>query len=357
MNRDGSVPQIDSIRCEAGLNKYEQAHLIRFLESNMAFEGNRKMQLLLSRIRRRLDIVTRNSCLPAEYFAENSELGAMSTGARQILYESYSRLLLDRLLDGFKPKHPIQNLITVSCTGYQTPGLDFQIIERLGLKNPFRYNVGAMGCYAGITGLRLANELSGNTLLVCLELCSLHFQADCDFSSVASNALFADGTVMVEVGLPSTRGKDQSSSLFEIKSFASYQIPHTLDKMSWLLRDHGFIMFLDPEVPELIAGCIEGQIVDWLAGQGLSTSDIRGWVIHPGSTSIVHTVQKCLKLDPSVTEHSLNVLRKHGNMSSGTVFFILEDLMQQKDLKPGDKVVMVAFGPGLMAEMCLVEKT
>src|SRR5690606_20982923 len=78
----------------------------------------------------------------------------------------------------------ITHLITVSCTGVKAPGIDIDLIQRFNLRSDIcRTSVNFMGCYAAIHGLKQAHYITekdpdAKVLLVCVELCTLHFQTD-----------------------------------------------------------------------------------------------------------------------------------------------------------------------------------
>jgi len=51
--------------------------------------------------------------------------------------------------------------------------------------------------------------------------------------------------------------------------------------------------------------------------------------------------------------HTKEVLRLYGNMSSATVLYVLQSFMEQKPL-PGEKGLMLSFGPGFSAQRILL---
>lgn len=87
-----------------------------------------------------------------------------------------------RCIDGKINKNEVTHLITVSCTGLSAPGLDLEIMELMDLPgNIFRTSINFMGCYAAIHALKLADlvclqQANANVVIVCTELCTLHFQ-------------------------------------------------------------------------------------------------------------------------------------------------------------------------------------
>ena len=78
------------------------------------------------------------------------------------------------------------------------------------------------------------------------------------------------------------------------------------------------------------------------------------WGIHPGGKAIIRAFQKAfaaLRIDPEGLDASEAVLRDHGNMSSATIFFVLERLLATT---ARNSVFIAGFGPGLSIEFgCL----
>lgn len=246
----------------------------------------------------------------------------------------------------------VAQLIVVSCTGFFAPGVEFHLIESLGLPpTAGRTMIGFMGCHGAINGLRVADALAssrpGEPVLMCaVELCSLHFQYGWDPQRVVANALFADGAAAM-VGVAG----EQSPGSPRVLATGSCVIPDSRDDMTWTLGDHGFAMTLSPRVPSLIERHLRPWLTRWLTTQNLTLDDIGSWAVHPGGPRIVDAVENALGLPPDATAASRGVLTDHGNMSSPTVLFILERLRHQRASMP---CIALAFGPGLVAEAALI---
>lgn len=245
----------------------------------------------------------------------------------------------------------ITHLITVSCTGFFSPGLDREIIEALRLsRSVSRTNIGFMGCHAALNGLQvalaIANAQADATILLCAtELCSLHFQQGWDTENVLPNALFADGSAAV-VGKVS-----QAHEPWTCQATGSYLLPESRADMTWRIGNHGFRMTLSRRVPALIAENLKSWLEPWLSTQRLTLADIGSWAVHPGGPGILDAVGASLNLTPSALAVSRKVLEQCGNMSSPTILFILDSLRRQQAALP---CVMLAFGPGLAIEAALV---
>jgi predicted naringenin-chalcone synthase len=76
--------------------------------------------------------------------------------------------------------------------------------------------------------------------------------------------------------------------------------------------------------------------------------------MHPGGPSILKAVAEALELVEGAIRPSWDVWHRCGNMSSATVFFILDELMRTAPPKPGDLGLALAFGPGVSCELVLL---
>jgi predicted naringenin-chalcone synthase len=248
----------------------------------------------------------------------------------------------------------ISHLVTVSCTGFAAPGFDVALIEELELEPTVeRTHVGFMGCHGALNGLRVARALTGSdptarVLLCAAELCSLHFQYGWDSDQAVANALFADGAAAL-VGA-SEPGGMPDPALWRVPASGSCLVPGTADVMTWRIGDHGFEMTLSPRVAQLIALHLRPWLARWLDRQGCALKDVASWAIHPGGPRVIGAVQDALALDRSATAASRAVLASCGNVSSPTVFLILEQLRRSGAARP---CVALAFGPGLTIEAAL----
>jgi prepilin-type processing-associated H-X9-DG protein len=244
----------------------------------------------------------------------------------------------------------ITHLVTVSCTGFAAPGVDVGLMKGLGLRpTTVRTNVGFMGCHGAINGLRAAAGYTGSdqrarVLLCCVELSSVHFYYGWNPKRMVGNALFADGSAAV-VGTPPNGKGDWTVAATGSCLFADSEYA-----MSWHVGDHGFDMSLSTKVPNLIQANLRPWVEQWLGENGLSISEVGSWAVHPGGPKILNSVEESLGLPRGVTDVSRRVLAGHGNMSSPTVLFILNELRRAKAPRP---CVALGFGPGLVAEGAL----
>jgi predicted naringenin-chalcone synthase len=245
----------------------------------------------------------------------------------------------------------VTHLISVSCTGAQSPGVDQGLIARLGLSPKVsRTNIGFMGCHGALNGLSVATafaaaDATAVVLMTCVEICSLHYLVGTEpWAHQVANAIFSDGSSSAIIACGGEGPK--------VRGFGSQIFPDTAELMQWKIGEHGFEMTLSPRVPSIIKRGVGGWVDGWLATLGCRRGDIAGWAIHPGGRDILEGTRRGLELPESAFHASRHVLETRGNMSSGTVLWVIDEL-----LKKGVEglIVSLAFGPGLVAEGMLLE--
>ncbi len=250
----------------------------------------------------------------------------------------------------------ITHLITVSCTGLSAPGLELKVMEALGLPAATnRTAVNFMGCYAAIHGLKLAQAFADTTpdakvLVVCAELCTLHFQNTYEPESAVSAALFGDGASAVLV----TSDPHPAPGL-AIQSFYSEVLWQGRDEMAWNLSSKGFLMRLTSYVPDLLGADIHPLLERALLQAGIFKETIGSWCVHPGGKRILAALEKGLGLTRNELQASYDVLREVGNLSSATLFFVLKKLWDTACSQPDKNIFGVAFGPGLTMESVILQ--
>jgi len=250
--------------------------------------------------------------------------------------EAVEKLLAD------EDRSRITHLVVTSCTGFSAPGIDLALVERCGLRSSVeRTMVGFMGCYAAINALKLArhivrSEPKARVLAVNLELCTLHLHETADLEEILSFLLFADGCAAALVSAdPIGVG---------IQSFQAALVPDTRELIRWHIREQGFDMVLSGAVPSAIRTALTGARDTILGG----ANDIDLWAVHPGGRTVLDAVEEAFALPPAALSASRSVLHDYGNMSSGTVMFVLDRIMRAAER--GQRGCAMSFGPGLVAE-------
>lgn len=253
------------------------------------------------------------------------------------------------MLDGNVPADRITHLVMTTCTGLVAPGPDVVLLDRLGLSRDVeRTVIGFMGCYAGFAAMRTADRIAraepgAHVLTISVELCTLHFQRALDTETLIANTLFSDGAA---AAVWSATDQRPAPAIHAIRS----RVPAgTLDKMSWRIGDHGFVMTLAGEVPRALEQEAPLFVRDLLRDAGVDRDRVAGFAVHPGGKKILDAVSRAL--GGVALPESRAVLKEHGNMSSATIFFVLEQL---RDVD--GPIVALGFGPGLAIEGLVLAK-
>lgn len=284
-------------------------------------------------------------------------------GTRQRMqeYEKWSKELTAKAVGdlfektGFKPAD-IGRLITISCTGFFAPGLDYHLMKTFGMPACIqRTNIGFMGCAASIIGftsvLEAMNSQKGtpapNTLMVSVELCSLHLQTEASRDNILSNIIFADGCAAV---LFSDLSSLPRNPRLELLATRSVLFDDSDKLMGWKIGDYGFEMLLSSELPNIILKEAAPALLRIIDGMDLSKSSIKHWALHPGGRAILDAMQTGLGLTDSEMTPSRTVLKNYGNMSSASILFVMKELLENSEIKKGDILLAAAFGPGLTME-------
>jgi prepilin-type processing-associated H-X9-DG protein len=351
------------------VHKFSQSTIADFMVRAMQMDNHeaRKLRALF----RMTGIETRHSVI-ADYgkadgydFYVNSQNfePVPSTGARLLLYRQQALMLsVDAINQCLKKvsdfdKKSITHLIVVSCTGMYAPGLDIDLVKALGLQtNTQRLCINFMGCYAAFNGLKQADIIcqssaKAKVLVVCTELCSIHFQKENTDDNLLANALFADGSAALLVEPSPRKGLN-----LKPVSFYCDLAPEGDQDMAWTVGDLGFEMRLSSYVPDVIQRGIKTLTHSLLQQISYDLSDVSYFAIHPGGKKILEVIEQELNLTKEQNKSAYEVLRHCGNMSSPTVLFVLQDVC--KNLNGVDdqkKILSFAFGPGLTLESMVLE--
>jgi predicted naringenin-chalcone synthase len=358
------LTKILSIGTATPAYRHRQQDILQFMQRVYALDytGERKLRFLYqqSGIDSRYSVLPDYSAPITEwkfYTATESLEPFPSLELRMSWYQKYAASLsvdaIRKCLAAAKQNpQGITHLITVSCTGMSAPGLDLQVMELMELPRSLnRTSINFMGCYAALHGLKQADAIcrsapGAKVLVVCTELCTLHFQKSATADNIASSLLFGDGSAAVLLS------NDEQQKGHAIRGFYSEVIPKGKKDMAWELSSSGFQMTLSGYIPELIATDFSPLVSRAISCFGLQINDISQWCIHPGGKRILQAVEKSLALPGNALAAGYEVLKEYGNMSSPTILFVL-----QKMLETGARgnMLAAAFGPGLTMETCWME--
>lgn len=345
--------------------KLEQNVIAEFMEKLAPDEDQRRK---LRTVFRASGIKTRHSVLSDygrteqfDFFPNTPNLEPFpGTAQRMQAYRQYALDLSIASVQNLQTQRPfdyssITHLITVSCTGMYAPGLDIDLVKRLPLQSSVnRTCINFMGCFAAINALKSAEAIcmadaKAKVLIVCTELCSLHFQKDFTDDNILANALFADGSAAMLVEA------NGDGLQLRLEGFYSDIAHHGADAMAWTIGDLGFEMKLSSYVPEILQSGIQGLVNGLMSRTGLSQDQITHYAVHPGGKKILDVVAEALTISRERLSSGYQVLRDYGNMSSPTIVFVLKAMLDGKTIRSGDSVMAMAFGPGLTMESLLIK--
>lgn len=248
----------------------------------------------------------------------------------------------------------IDAIVLISTTGTMTPSIPSQLIAVMGFEASTQ-TVPAFGygCAGGVLGLRLVNDLAlanggQNVLLICLELCSLAYDySQFDKKNMIATALFADGCAAAVIA-----GKAQSDEEPSFRAFDQKTWPDTRDMMGWDIGETGFDLVLARDIPSFVIKDFAPFCDAFLEAKGLSKSDLSEPACHPGGGRVVDALEDYLGADGPAIPTTREILRQYGNMSSPTVMFVLEKLLENKPAKP---ILLTALGPGFTAALGVLD--
>ncbi|MEX1110691.1 MAG: 3-oxoacyl-[acyl-carrier-protein] synthase III C-terminal domain-containing protein [Chthoniobacterales bacterium] len=240
-------------------------------------------------------------------------------------------------------------LIICTCTGYLCPGVSSYVAEMMGLRpDLWMQDLVGLGCGAALPSLRMAQAVlaaqpDANVACVAVEICSAAFYLDDDPGVIVSACLFGDGAAAtIWRSTPGGTG-------LRCADFDTHHDPTSRDRIRFEQREGKLRNLLHPSVPELAAGAVS------LLHRRTCASDRPGparVLAHAGGKDVIATLERALPghdLEPTRA-----VLRRHGNMSSPSVLFALQEALQDGRPAPGQDWWLVSFGAGFSAHSCRI---
>ena len=303
---------------------------------------------------------TRASVVPIEEVFRPGDFQAQNDRYAEIARSAAVDLARRALATAELSPSQVDFIVSVSCTGFMIPAVDAYVAEALGMGPRLaRLPITESGCAGGVVGLARALDFltahpDRTALVLALEFASLTFQrGDRSATNVVSSAIFGDGgAAVVLVGADHPRAR---AGRARVVAAESVFFPATTHLMGFHLRNSGLHIILDKALAPFVRREVASGVDKFLAAQGLKRSDITRWVMHPGGRRIIEVMAERLGLDKSDLAPTEAVLSEHGNMSSVTVLFVLDEILRRERPRAGERGLLGAFGPGFGAEFALVE--
>jgi alkylresorcinol/alkylpyrone synthase len=250
----------------------------------------------------------------------------------------------------------IDFFVVASCTGFAMPDLDVLLGGDLGLKRTVhRLTIGETGSHAGIPAIaRALDHVYANprhrALVLVVEVSSANLQLEPTGENVVSAAIFADGaTAMVVEGV-----EVAGAGLALVAGHTSTYF-ETASEMTYRIKADGLHFHLGRKVPEVLESGIGPCVDEFLAEQELQRSDISRWISHPGGRLILDRIEAVMGFTSGELAMSRHVLATYGNMAAATVFFVLAESIAQQPLTPGERLLLLGYGPGLAIEVLMLQ--
>jgi predicted naringenin-chalcone synthase len=339
--------------------RYEQPEVTEWVRAWLAEDGEATAARLLP-VYANAGVKARASVVPIEEVFGRADFEAKNDRYREVACRAATDLTRRVLTAAEIQPAEVGLVVSVSCTGFMIPAIDAHVADALKMgPRLVRLPITESGCAGGVVGLaRAADWLvahpTGVAVVLAIEFSSLTFQRwDRSATNVVSSAIFGDGgAAVVLVGAEHPRAATAKARLLGADSVF---FPGTTHLMGFRLRNQGLQIVLDRELAPFVRREVGPVVRNFLAAQGLTREDVKHWVLHPGGRRIIEVMAEQLGLADADLAATEEVLSQHGNMSSVTVLFVLDHMLRTAVVRPGERGVLGAFGPGFGAEFALLE--
>jgi alkylresorcinol/alkylpyrone synthase len=339
--------------------RYDQTEVVPWVREWLT-EGGGAAAARLLHVYESAGVVTRASVVPIEEVFRPRDFQAQNDRYSEIARTAAVDLARRALATAELAPSQVDLIVSVSCTGFMIPAVDAHVADALGMGPRLaRLPITESGCAGGIVGLAraldfLAAHPDRTALVLALEFASLTFQrGDRSATNVVSTAIFGDGgAAVVLVGADHPRARSGPARVVAAESIF---FPATTHLMGFHLRNAGLHIILDKALAPFVRREVASGVDSFLASQGLKRSDVTRWVMHPGGRRIIEVMAERLALDERDLAPTEAILSEHGNMSSVTVLFVLDEILRRERPRAGERGLLGAFGPGFGAEFALVE--
>ena len=348
------MPKLQAICTAVPPFKIEQDEIMEFAKT-IFHDKFEDIERLLP-IFKNTGIKSRNFSVPLDWFEDEHTLEEKNKIYIQTATDLSTEASLSLFFEaGINPKD-IDCIIYINTTGLATPTIDARLINVLGLReNIKRTPIWGLGCAGGAAGLSHAYDyLLGHpthrVLLVAVELCGLTFMRnDYSKSNFVATSLFGDGAAVAL--LIGDEVKAEGHSIIDVQSMF---YPDSLDIMGWNIMSNGMQVVFNERIPKIVAENSNKELESFLAKNKLTKTDIKSFLFHPGGMKVLQAYIEAFQIDQSAFSFSQNVLTNHGNMSSVTVLFVIEQFLKSTKPNGSEYAVISALGPGFCSESLLM---
>ena len=336
-------------------HRYGQEELADWLRG--AWRDRPEVVRRLSTLHENVEVRTRHLALPLARYDDLRTFGQCNDAwieAATALGGEVLRTALARA--GLQPAD-LDAVFFSTVTGVASPSIDARLVNRLGLRPDVkRVPMFGLGCVAGAAALSRAADYARAfpehvAAALTIELCSLTLQrGDLSVANLIATGLFADGASCALVA-----GAERAACGPRVVATRSVFYPDTEDVMGWHVSEDGFRIVLSAEVPRIARERLPGDVDRFLRDLGWRRDEVAAWVCHPGGPKVLHALADGLDLRERDLQVSWDVLRGCGNLSSASVLMILEETLRRRAFAPGERLLLLAMGPGFCSELVALE--
>lgn len=288
---------------------------------------------------------------------------------------------LDQLFEKTFIKPKDIGILIVNCSLFNpTPSLSAMVINHYKLRgNVISYNLGGMGCSAGLISIDLAKDLlqvHPNTyaLVISMESITLNWYFGNERSMLVSNCLFRMGGAAI---LLSNNKSDRSRSKYQLvqtvrthkgaddkcfscvsqKEDPAGKIGVSLSKDLMAVAGDALKTNITTLGPLVLPMSEQLLFFATLVGRKLFKMKVKPYIpdfklafehfcIHAGGRAVLDELEKNLQLLDRHMEPSRMTLYRFGNTSSSSLWYELAYTEAKGRMKKGDRTWQIAFGSG-----------
>ena len=360
--RPSAAPAILAAGTALPPNVVDQQSLAALLRGlwNEEYGESRRWRATFDQIQRSVRIDRRYLALPVSEYPALDSFSKTNAAWTRVAPELGAAAAANALAAAGIAPRDVDHFFFVTGTGIATPSLDALMVNRLEMRPDVRRTpIFGLGCAGGVAAVGRAADLlrafpDQVAMVVSAELCSLTLQrSDSSIANVIASSLFGDGAAAVVLGGARLAHKAASGAPRVIATRSVFY-PDTERMMGWDIVDSGFKIVLSAAIPDLIREHLGRDVDAFLERYGFERSEISHWIAHTGGNRVLEAIATALELAPGALERSWQLLASTGNLSSASVLFVLRDLLDSREPRPGEFGMMLAMGPGFCAELALL---
>jgi alkylresorcinol/alkylpyrone synthase len=335
---------------------YDQDALLAALQAHWGSHFHNPERL--ERLHRNVLVGGRHLALPLEDYPRLATWGDANDAWIRVALELGEEAVTDALERAGVEPSAVGALFFATVTGVATPSIDARLMNRLPLSPGVkRIPIFGLGCVAGAAGVARAADYvrafpDQVAILLSVELCSLTLQRqDLSVANLVASGLFGDGAAAAVVA---GADREQREGWPRIVATRSVFYRDTEEVMGWEITEQGFGIVLSPAVPQMVREHLRQDVDAFLEDHGLTRTEIRRWVCHPGGPKVLEAMEAALDLPEGALDITWRSLKEVGNLSSTSVLLILRETLEADPPEPGSYGLMLAMGPGFCSELVLL---